>query len=1630
MLNVPLLVGTLIALVILGPAAYCLHKLQARRVASGFVEQADGELSDWAVGVFRRDDKSPLAEAARQEADDARKEFPEWVAEEIRSGAEPVLTDAAQELLAKWVLELVLTDEKSALAAAARQEVDWVAAQGHLRRYLRLHPDDVDMQVRLAVAFDQSGKDPGHKWGVVKNHYYPVLGVVSGSKYAEWEPDLRRRLAELLIQIGRFASAESEAEKLLETNGKDPRARRLLAWALYGQFQSGALAGRPKGGVSVSKAFERALTLSPKDVQLAATLARIYRDKDKEELLSDEKRAISLEDRKQLANKANKVVDQMVTANPKSPEAFLARYLYRTQYKLDGAKDDLKSAREHGPKNLTVLLVAAEDAKQEAKIAQQKAAEAHQRNAPADDISKCLAEAGKWLDEASGCYGDAIKVAPSNERTHFGLGEVHQTQGALYLAQGARYQAQGEAQKAQDEFKKAQAAVELAIEAWRRGVESGNQESILLNSRLAEVLIAAGRLDEAWIPSPDPNKPEERAKAERAPLHNLELGIRKLAQRLRRAERASYERSLDLIQAKWFIKKGRYIRRETLVNGYLEAIPRLRRVVVAQPGSPSEFSQAYQAWMLLGGAYAALAQWDQAAAAYEDAASLLPKAAQPHVAAAGAWATAGRPETAVRHYEQALSLGGLSPGGTAETWFALSRAQLQCQVRLAKQERNWAGFDKALAEAKDPSRQEHLTSPWRLKVLEAEYAVVRAVEQGQRDDGLRQASKLLREAENEHSDSANLLQRLVLAYEQSGCPADADRALEKFDKLAGASVNACVLRSGLYSCRKQYQEARKVLQAGLTTLPPQMRPALQYALAQLSLDEGKSGRARQELSKLHDKNPANIRLIRQLADLAFQAGKLEDLPRWEEKLRKVEGPNGSWWRYYRARRLLVQAKDTDDPGFVEAAELHAQIQGQRPAWPAAHLLGGMIWQRRGNPDRAIKAYQEAERLGQRTISVYQPLIALLYATQRFAEAEQYLSRIRDHVPTSQSLSSLEISAAARLGELDRAVEAARRGVDRRPKDPMARVWLGQMLLATKQTEEAESAFREAVQLAPADVRTHSGLFSFYLRNEQPDRAKETLQELAQKVDLSEAQRAFVLAQGYEQLAQRKEGDEKKADLKEAEAKYREAQRLAPDNVGVQSRLAAFLLGLRTDPVAAEKAVRRLLQLAPQSGPARRALATILAARGGEKEWQEAQQLLERSGAAADVSNLDQRLQAMLLARRGGKDNLQKARRLLEQLITDPAKTTSGDRLLLARLYEAEDSLWAARQQYIALVGRADPSASHLALYVDLLLRHDLPDEAANWLKRLEEMAPDALGTVSLRTRWLHGKGRTAEIGPLVEQLADKLLKALEKVEEEKPQREAQVCLAVGNIYSAVEQHQAAERWYRRLAKLLPERYESLAMSLARQGRHSEAIELCVEAAKSDSSPRPAVVLASVLMIGKPTDEVFEQAKPLLDKAAEAHKDNAGLLASLANVRIIQQQTDDAVQLYRQVLKLRPKDVLALNNLATLLSEQSNTRKEALQYVDQAIQIAGPQAPLLDTKGTILVYGGQADQAIQWLEEAASALKPDPRYHLHLAVAYLQLGEDKKARNAFRNAILGDLTDEILTPTDERYLSELKQKLGQ
>ncbi len=559
--------------------------------------------------------------------------------------------------------------------------------------------------------------------------------------------------------------------------------------------------------------------------------------------------------------------------------------------------------------------------------------------------------------------------------------------------------------------------------------------------------------------------------------------------------------------------------------------------------------------------------------------------------------------------------------------------------------------------------------------------------------------------------------------------------------------------------------------------------------------------------------------------------------------------------------------------------------------------------------------------------------------------------------------------------------------------------------------------KKAASLAPDDPKTLGAMFNFYLRTKRPAQAREILQQVAKIEKLDKVQRALMLAQGYESLG----------DKEQANANYHKATQLDVENPVAKVQLAKYLMstGTAADRSEAKKLLEDVRVTSPDFAPARRLLAGLLVDEGGEQAWKDARRLLEGTGKSDLTSDVDRRLQAIVLSQRGGKENLDKAQQIFEELVADPKKADDTDRRRLVSLYEAGGNVEAARQQYLKLVTRERVNPADVSAYINLLLRHDLFDEAEEWLKKLDALRPDDLGVAALRAGWLRGKGQTDKIEPLLEPLADNTIKKLPKDSPEK----ARFLFDVGNLYSSLEQHKAAERWYRRLVALQPKDYPPLVGSLAQQGRMKEALDLCREAAKTDTSALPAIAAATALLAGKPSAEDFALAEPLLSKAAADHKDDARLLTALASVRVVQQRLDEATGLFRQALALKPDDVSALNNLATLLAESPENRKEALQHIDQAIEIAGPQPNLLDTKGMILVFENKPSDAVPLLEQAAASPLADPRYHFHLAVAYDRAGRPEKARAAFHTARKNRLARQILTPKDQMMLAELEKKFN-
>lgn len=114
----------------------------------------------------------------------------------------------------------------------------------------------------------------------------------------------------------------------------------------------------------------------------------------------------------------------------------------------------------------------------------------------------------------------------------------------------------------------------------------------------------------------------------------------------------------------------------------------------------------------------------------------------------------------------------------------------------------------------------------------------------------------------------------------------------------------------------------------------------------------------------------------------------------------------------------------------------------------------------------------------------------------------------------------------------------------------------------------------------------------------------------------------------------------------------------------------------------------------------------------------------------------------------------------------------------------------------------------------------------------------------------------------------------------------------------------------------------------------------------------------------------------------------------------------AVEKYKTILLLQKNHIIALNNLAWLLVDRQP--EEALNYAQQAQQMAPESGPVLDTLGWILVQKKDKNTVIKGvalLEKALKKMPAEPSTRYHLAVGYQALGRSAEAKLILKEIVV-------------------------
>jgi tetratricopeptide (TPR) repeat protein len=239
---------------------------------------------------------------------------------------------------------------------------------------------------------------------------------------------------------------------------------------------------------------------------------------------------------------------------------------------------------------------------------------------------------------------------------------------------------------------------------------------------------------------------------------------------------------------------------------------------------------------------------------------------------------------------------------------------------------------------------------------------------------------------------------------------------------------------------------------------------------------------------------------------------------------------------------------------------------------------------------------------------------------------------------------------------------------------------------------------------------------------------------------------------------------------------------------------------------------------------------------------------------------------------------------------------------------------------------------------------------------------------------------------------------------------------------------AAEEVLRQYVAQRPEKVLALAACLGRQGRAAEVLDLCEKAWPICPPASVAGTCLAALHAAPPSPEQFQRVERWLQAARKEHPEaGAALLICLADLRDLQGQYAEAIALYRKVIERDNRNVMVLNNLAFLLAVKEGKGAEALQFLKQALDIAGPAPELLDTRALVHLSVGRSDLALKDLEEVANDA-PQPTMLFHLAQAHQQAKDRSAAVLALRRATSLGLKPGHLHALERSALAQLRVEL--
>ena len=762
-----------------------------------------------------------------------------------------------------------------------------------------------------------------------------------------------------------------------------------------------------------------------------------------------------------------------------------------------------------------------------------------------------------------------------------------------------------------------------------------------------------------------------------------------------------------------------------------------------------------------------------------------------------------------------------------------------------------------------------------------------------------------------------------------------------------------------------------------------------------------------------------------LYELAQEFGAEDDMAKTLEEIRKHRGTNSSVLKLCQAQMILwkIAQKKSQISELAEAKKLLDAARKVRPQWHEIARVTAQVAELEGKPDEAIDGFRRTLELGPANPNIARRLVALLYSQNRLAEADQ----VMDTLPTfsdADPLKRIQIERSLRQGKLDEALVDAKKLVDADPKNPQNQLWYGQLLSREGRDEEAQKAFRSAIAEDPKSMQGWLLLVSHLVRTKQIVDANSVIREASDQV-ATESRDAFQ-AQAYE-IAN---------DPKMAEENYLALLAESPTDSGVIRNVASFYLRAN-DVDKGRKQIESLLALPAATSTsdsqadraniawARRALAQITASTNEYLDLQKALTILDGNKVNGKLPQEDMMLAAGLLARRPEYASRVQALKLLEQ-VQAMRSLSPEEQFVMAQLYDQTGDWSKARDTIVSILTKVEGNVGLSGMYAGMLLNHDELLEAERWIEKVEQAQPNTAVAIQLRARLLAKQGSPTKAAELIVKLVD-----------DAPNEEARLQLAGGAaaLLEELNQDAAAEKILRNAIAAAPRAKVVLAAFLGRHGNLDEAFVLLEESRKS--LPLLTVIQAGIETLRRNPAEArkqhFAKVEGWINSVSDEDANSPTLYLHRAELADAEGKTEEVISAYRHLYAqtdLPPQQrTIVANNLSYVLAMNGDSKdaEEALKLINSAIDVLGPASDLIDTRAVCYLLLGDNKKAI---DDARTAVVDSPTAvkYLHLAIADATSGNKVAAAKSLEKARKSNLDVNALAPNERKNYEKLIQKL--